>query len=41
MDKNHKSRSIYGRNIDSKSEHEVLSPIEDVGVVATAFKVNG
>jgi len=33
-------RSIYGWNIDGKSEHEVLSTIEDMGVAAAAFKVN-
>ena len=39
-DRNFDGRSIYGWNIDGKSEHEVLSTIEDMGVAVAAFKVN-
>ena len=39
-DRNFNGRSIYGWNIDGKSEHEVLSTIEEMGVAAATFKVN-
>jgi len=39
-DRNFDGRSVCGWNIDDKSEHEVLSTIEDMGVAVIAFKVN-
>ena len=40
-DRNYNGQSICGWNIDGTSEHEVLSANEEVGIAATAYKVNG